>query len=258
MFQNHLLQLLSLVAMEPPALFDADTLRNEKVKVLSALREVSPMHSSRSTVRAQYEGYRTEEGVGNNSTTETYAAMRLFIDNWRWQGVPFYLRSGKHLKKKVSEITVMFRRPPTQILDVQAGRTELFTNRLSILIQPNEGMHLRFLAKVPDEGMLTRPVQMAFNFNEFFGAKAIPDAYDRLLLDAMHGDASLFARSDEIELAWKFIDNIRAGWESEYAPPILSYCRGSWGPSGADELIGRDGRWWVNGDAEDDNVIRGR
>jgi glucose-6-phosphate 1-dehydrogenase len=258
MFQNHLLQLLSLVAMEPPAVFDADTLRNEKVKVLSALREVSPMHSARSTVRAQYEGYRSEEGVGHNSATETYAAMRLFIDNWRWQGVPFYLRSGKHLKEKVSEITVQFRRPPTQILDVQAGRTELFTNRLSILIQPDEGMHLRFLAKVPDEGMQTRPVEMAFNFSESFGKKAIPEAYERLLLDALHGDASLFARSDEIELAWKFIDSIRAGWESEYSPPILNYRKGSWGPSGADELLGRDGCWWVHGDTEDDNVIRGR
>ena len=252
MFQNHLLQLLSLVAMEPPAVFDADTLRNEKVKVLSALREISPEHSARSTVRGQYERYLSESGVGPNSTTETFAAVRLFIDNWRWQGVPFYLRSGKMMKEKISEITVQFRRPPTQILDVQAGKTELFTNRLSIQIQPNEGMHLRFLAKVPDEGMQTRPVEMAFNFRESFGSKAIPEAYERLLLDALNGDASLFARSDEIELAWKFIDSIRDGWESEYAPPMMQYGKGTWGPRAADDLLGRDGRWWGQRSGNDD------
>ena len=257
MFQNHLLQLLALVAMEPPAVFDADTLRNEKVKVLSALREISPEHSPRSTVRGQYEGYLSEEGVERGSATETFAAVKLFIDNWRWQGVPFYLRSGKFLKEKVSEITVQFRRPPTQILDVQAGKTELFTNRLTILIQPNEGMHLRFLTKVPDEGMQTRPVEMAFNFRESFGAKAIPEAYERLLLDALNGDASLFARSDEIELAWKFIDSIREGWEGEYAPPMVKYeveyvgsarCRRSAGARRA--LVGaweRQRRWIDSG-----------
>jgi len=257
MFQNHLLQLLTLVAMEPPAVFDADTLRNEKVKVLSALREISPEHSAHSTVRAQYVGYLSENGVAPSTRTETYAAVRLFIDNWRWQGVPFYLRSGKLLKEKVSEITVQFRRPPTQILDVQAGKTELFTNRLSILIQPNEGMHLRFLAKVPDEGMQTRPVEMAFNFRESFGAKAIPEAYERLLLDALNGDASLFARSDEIELAWKFIGNIREGWEGEYAPPMLQYEKGTWGPRASDDLLGRDGRWWVHESGSDDGSIPG-
>jgi glucose-6-phosphate 1-dehydrogenase len=257
MFQNHLLQLLTLVAMEPPALFDADTLRNEKVKVLSALREISPEHSVRSTVRGQYDGYLSEQGVGQNSTTETFAAVRLFIDNWRWQGVPFYLRSGKSLNEKVSEITIQFRRPPTQILDVQAGKTELFTNRLSILIQPNEGMRLRFLTKVPDKGMQTRPVEMAFNFSESFGAKAIPESYERLLLDAMNGDASLFARSDEIELAWKFIDSIRSGWEGEQAPPMMQYPKGTWGPQAADDLLGRDGRWWVHGSGSDDGPTPG-
>ena len=246
MFQNHLLQLLTLVAMEPPAVFDADTLRNEKVKVLSALREIAPDHSARATVRAQYEGYASENGVKPNSTTETFAAMRLFIDNWRWQGVPFYLRSGKLLMQKTSEVTIQFRRPPTQILDVQAGRTELFTNRLSICIQPHEGMHLRFLAKVPDEGMQTRPVDMDFHYRDSFGVNAIPEAYERLLLDAINGDASLFARSDEIELAWSFVDGVRAGWESDYAPPMLLYKPGTWGPRAADDLLGRDGRWWIN------------
>ena len=258
MFQNHLLQLLTLVAMEPPAVFDADALRNEKVKVLSALREISPEHSARSTVRARYEGYRSENGVSPTSTTETYAALKLFVDNWRWQGVPFYLRSGKLLKEKISEITVQFRRPPTQILDVSAGRTELFTNRLSILIQPDEGMHLRFLAKVPDEGMQTRPVEMDFNFRESFGTKAIPESYERLLLDAFNGDASLFARSDEIELAWKFIDGVQAGWEGEYGPPMLEYGKGTWGPQAADDLLGRDGRWWVHESRIDERKLPGQ
>ena len=243
-FQNHLLQLLTLVAMEPPVAFEADALRNEKVKVLSALRDISPEHSARSTVRAQYEGYQSEQGVKPGSDTETFAAMKLYIDNWRWQGVPFYLRSGKMMKEKSSVITVQFRRPPTQILDVQAGKTELFTNRLGISIQPNEGIHLRFIAKVPDKGMETRPVEMDFNFRDSFGDKAIPEAYERLLLDALNGDASLFARSDEIELAWRFIDSLRAGWESSDAPPLITYAPGSWGPAASDELLGRDGRWW--------------
>jgi glucose-6-phosphate 1-dehydrogenase len=246
MFQNHLLQLLTLVAMEPPVAFEANALRNEKVKVLSALREISPEHSAVATVRAQYEGYAREEGVAPESKTETFAALRLFVDNWRWQGVPFYLRSGKMMKDKASEITVQFRRPPTQILDTQAGRTELFTNRLTICIQPDEGIHLRFIAKVPDQGMQTRPVEMDFDFRSSFGATAIPEAYERLLLDALNGDASLFARSDEIELAWNLIDGIRAGWESEHASPLLLYKPHTWGPAASDDLLGRDGRWWVH------------
>ncbi len=246
MFQNHLLQLLTLVAMEPPVAFEANALRNEKVKVLSAIREISPEHSALSTVRAQYEGYTQQKGVAPNSTTETFAALRVYVDNWRWQGVPFYLRSGKMMKEKASEITVQFRRPPTQILDTQAGRTELFTNRLTICIQPDEGIHLRFIAKVPDQGMVTRPVEMDFDFRNSFGAKAIPEAYERLLLDALNGDASLFARSDEIELAWNFIDGIRAGWEGEHGAPLVSYTPQTWGPAAADDLLGRDGRWWVH------------
>jgi glucose-6-phosphate 1-dehydrogenase len=246
MFQNHLLQLLTLVAMEPPVAFEANALRNEKVKVLRALREISPEHSAIATVRGQYDGYTREKGVAPNSNTETFAALRLFVDNWRWQGVPFYLRSGKMMKDKASEITVQFRRPPTQILDTQAGRTELFTNLLTIRIQPDEGIHLRFIAKVPDQGMETRPVEMDFNFRNSFGIKAIPEAYERLLLDALNGDASLFSRSDEIELSWNLIDGIRAGWESEHAPPLLRYKPQSDGPGAADDLLGRDGRWWIH------------
>jgi glucose-6-phosphate 1-dehydrogenase len=246
MFQNHLLQLMTLVAMEPPTLYDADALRNEKVKVLKSLREIPPEVSAKQTIRGQYAGYTAEPGVNPGSTIETFAAVRVFVDNWRWQGVPFYLRSGKMLKEKSSEIIVQFRRPPTQILDVQAGKTELFTNRLSICVQPDEGMHLRFITKVPDQGLQTRPVDMDFHFKDSFGQHSIPEAYERLLMDALQGDAALFARSDEIETAWQFIDGIRAGWESEYAPPLLQYTPGSWGPDAAEHFLWREGRWWMH------------
>ena len=244
MFQNHLLQLMTLVAMEPPAVVDADSLRNEKAKILTALREVPPEHSRRYTVRGQYRGYTSEEGVNPRSTTETFAALQVYVDNWRWQGVPFYLRSGKRLPEKSSEIIVQFRRPPTQIFDVQAGVTELFTNHLSICIQPDEGMHLRFISKVPDEGMRTRPVDMEFHYRDSFGDGPIPEAYERLLLDALQGDASLFTRGDEIELAWKFIDGVRAGWEGGDGAPLEIYEQGTWGPEGADALLYRERRWW--------------
>ena len=244
MFQNHLLQVLTLVAMEPPAFVDANSLRNEKVKVLTAVREIPPEYSLRHTVRGQYRGYTTEEGVNPASVTETYAAIKVYIDNWRWQGVPFYLRSGKKLREKSSEIIIQFRRPPTQIFDIQAGVTELFTNHLSICIQPDEGIHLRFIAKVPDQGMHTRPVDMEFHYRDSFGSDAIPEAYERLLLDALQGDASLFTRGDEIELAWGFIDGVKRGWEGDGGPPLEIYDQGSWGPAGGDSLLAHDGRWW--------------
>ena len=245
-FQNHLLQILTMVAMEPPVTIQADALRNEKVKVLTALREIPKEHSAEATVRAQYEGYTSEPGVGLHSTTETFAALKVFIDNWRWQGVPFYLRSGKMMKDKSSEITIQFHRPPTQIFNVQTDKTESFTNRLTIRIQPDEGIHLRFIAKVPNQGMQTSPVEMDFHFRDSFGINAIPDAYERLLLDALNGDASLFARGDEIELAWKFIDGVHSGWESEFAPPLLSYKPNTWGPDAANNLLRPDGRWWIH------------
>lgn len=246
MFQNHLMQLLTLVAMEPPAVYGADALRNEKVKVLTSLRVISPEESMVDTVRAQYEGYRSEDGVAPDSRTETFAALKIGIDNWRWQGVPFYLRSGKMLRKKTTGILVMFRRPPTQVLDVSNGSSELFTNRLSICIQPDEGFHLRFITKVPDEGMKTRPVNMNFHYRDSFGSTPIPDAYERLLVDALNGDASLFARHDEIERSWEFMDGVRSGWEGEGGAPLLTYGRGSWGPEASEMLLRRDGRWWID------------
>jgi glucose-6-phosphate 1-dehydrogenase len=245
MFQNHLLQLVTLVAMEPPALLDADSLRDEKVKVLMSLRDIAPEHSALHTVRAQYDGYRSEEGVAADSTTETFAAIRLYIDNWRWQGVPFYLRSGKLMKENASEIIIQFRRPPTQIFDTQTGSTELYTNRLSICIQPDEGIHLRFITKQSDQGMKTHPVTMDFQDAETHNGHPSPGAYERLLLDAMNGDASLFTRSDEIELAWRFIDGIEAAWQSDYAPPLQTYAPHTWGPTASDDMLGRDGHWWI-------------
>jgi glucose-6-phosphate 1-dehydrogenase len=239
MFQNHLLQLLCLVAMEPPASFSADALRNEKVKVLGSIRPVTPEN----TVRAQYEGYRDSEGVAPGSETPTYAALKLFVDNWRWQGVPFYLRSGKALANKVSEIVVEFKCPP----HLMFGNVEedcFAANILSVCIQPDEGIHLRFEAKVPGSYQETRSVDMEFHYRSSFGDGVLPDAYERLLLDALNGDAALFTRSDEIETAWRLIDPILQAWENGDGPSLVTYRRGSSGPAESDQFMARDGRIW--------------
>jgi len=245
MFQNHLLQLLSLVAMEPPASFKADAVRNEKVKVLSSVRPIN----IQDTVRAQYEGYRDADGVAPNSQTPTYAALKLFIDNWRWQGVPFYLRSGKALGTKVSEIVIQFRTPPHLMFDLPMER-EVAPNVLSLGIQPDEGVHFTFQAKVPDAAQDMRAVDMEFHYSSTFGNGALPDAYERLLLDALRGDASLFIRSDEIERAWELMDAVLQGWQSPDAPPLTTYEAGTWGPEAADALLNQDGRRWLEGHAE--------
>lgn len=244
MFQNHLLQLLCLVAMEPPAKFDAEGLRNEKVKVLRAIR--SPFIGD--TVRAQYQGYVESPGVAPDSTTPTYALLKLFVDNWRWQDVPFYLRSGKALKRKTSEIAVQFRRPPTLLFDMPRGR-KLTPNILSLCIQPDEGIHLKFETKVPNSSEI-QSVDMEFHYRSSFKGTALPDAYERLLLDALLGDATLFTHEKEIELSWKLIDQVIAGWEGPNAPPLVSYARGSWGPEEADLLLADDGRIWRLGCGE--------
>jgi glucose-6-phosphate 1-dehydrogenase len=231
--------------MEPPVSVEANALRDEKVKVLMGIREIPEELSARFTVRGQYNGYRAEPGVDPGSSTETFSAIQFFIDNWRWQGVPFYLRSGKMLKEKLSEIVIRFRRPPLQMFDVLSGSTELSTNHLSISIQPDEGIHLRFLAKVPDGGMTMRPAEMNFHFGDSFQGAPMPESYERLLLDVMNGDASLFARNDEIALAWRLMDSIRRGWEGESAPVLQSYERGSWGPVDSDRLLWKGGRWWM-------------
>jgi glucose-6-phosphate 1-dehydrogenase len=238
MFQNHLLQLLTLVAMEPPAPYNADTLRNEKVKVLSATRSIELAN----TVRAQYEDYRTAKGVAPDSQTPTYAALKLYIDNWRWQGVPFYLRSGKTLAKKQSEIVIVFKRPPLVMFGLVNNR---FSNVLSILVQPDEGIHLTFEAKVPDSSQEMRTVDLEFHYRDAFADRAIPDAYERLLLDALHSDPLLFARNDEIIQAWRLMDPILQSWATPAASPLVTYAKGSWGPKEADRLLAREGHRWL-------------
>jgi glucose-6-phosphate 1-dehydrogenase len=240
MFQNHLLQLLTFTAMEPPALFEANALRDEKVKVLQAVQ--TPTRS----VRGQYRGYRDEPEVAGESQTPTYAALQLMVNNWRWRGVPFYLRSGKRLAAKTTEIAIQFKCVPHLMFPVPPGQ-RITPNVLSLCIQPAEGIRLRFETKEPGAGMRTRSVNMTFHYAEDFGASVLPDAYERLLLDAVQGDASLFARADEIELAWKLIDPILTGREPLDAPPLAFYEPGSWGPSEADDLLAQDGWIWHHG-----------
>ena len=228
--------------MEPPASFNADALRNEKVKVFQSIRPIEPEN----TIRAQYEGYLNEPGVTMGSQTATYAALKLHIDNWRWQGVPFYLRSGKGLALKASEIVVVFKCPPHLMFG--GLEEECFSpNALSLCIQPDEGIHLKFEAKVPGSTRETQSVDMEFHYRSSFGDGALPDAYERLLLDALNGDASLFTRSDEIEAAWQLIDPILESWEAPAAPPLVTYPTGSMGPHEADQFLMRDERWWWTG-----------
>ncbi|MBC7878138.1 MAG: glucose-6-phosphate dehydrogenase (NADP(+)), partial [Anaerolineales bacterium] len=242
MFQNHLLQLLTLVGMEPPSSFSAQHLRNEKVKVLNAIQPMTPEQVSTHTVRAQYKGYRDEPEVKLNSTTPTYAALRLFINNWRWKGVPFYLRSGKHLAEKQSQIIIQFKEPPLAMFPMQTMKS----NILVLYLQPDEGVHLRFEAKAPDTVAETRSVDMEFHYAEAFGQTAIPESYERLLLDALQGDASLFTRADEVETAWSLIDPILQTWETHQTPPLAVYKPGSWGPPEGNDLLARNGRRWLN------------
>lgn len=244
MFQNHLLQLLTTTAMEPPARFTADAVRSEKVKVLEAVRPMSAESVRRNTIRGQYQGYRQQEGVAADSQTATFAAVKLEIDNWRWQGVPFYLRSGKALDCRTTQIVIQFRQPPHRVFESSHCRLSE-SNRLVIHIQPAEGIQLHFQTKVPDAGMQMRLTDLDFRFDEAF-QKALPEAYERLLLDVMTGDASLFARSDEVELAWGIIDPILAAWQQNQQPPLANYDRGMWGPLASWEWMQAQGRQWLD------------
>ena len=247
MIQNHLLQVLCIVAMEPPISMDADSLRNKKAEVLKAVRRWTPGEASSHAVRGQYRGYRDETGVSPGSTTPTYAALRLYIDNWRWQGVPFYLRSGKALSEKVSEVVIEFRRPPHHLFSGEISR-ELSPNMLSVLIEPDEGVHLDFEVKVPDRGMDMEQMSMEFHYDSAFAGQTIPEAYQRLLQDALEGDASLFIRSDQIEEAWRIVDPLIAAWEDPYPDsPLHPYEPGSQGPEAAAHLLAADGRSWLTG-----------
>jgi glucose-6-phosphate 1-dehydrogenase len=220
--------------MEPPAAFNARALRDEKVKVLQAVRPIS----LQDVVLGQYREYQDEKGVALDSKTPTFVALKLYVDNWRWRGVPFYLRSGKRLRRKATGITLQFRPVPHLLFP---ENVDLVANSLSLCVQPNEGMHLVFQTKVPGAGMQTAPVDMEFHYGARFGAHALPEAYERLLLDALQGDASLFARSDEIELAWGLTDPLTV----ERKPDI--YASGSHGPDSADALLAREGHRWLIG-----------
>ncbi len=245
MIQNHLLQVLSLVAMEPPTTLDADALRDKKVEVLRAVRQWSPNEAARAAVGAQYQGYLDESGVPPSSNTPTFVAMRLHIDNWRWQGVPFYLRSGKAMTEKASTVAIRFRRPPHTIFPLPQGM-EIPRNDLLLCLQPDEGIHLRFQTKVPDQGMSMRTADMEFHYGETFGDQDLPEAYERLLQDALEGDPTLFIRGDHIEEAWRIVDPLLYAWEhlrDQY--PLVDYPRGSWGPERSQVLLARDGKVWA-------------
>jgi glucose-6-phosphate 1-dehydrogenase len=248
--QNHVMELLSFVTMEPPVSFEASAVRAEKVKVWRAIQPIHPAD----TVRGQYGpgtidgktviGYRQEDRVHPRSQTETYAALRLEIENWRWAGVPFYIRAGKRLAKRVTEITVQFKKPPLLLFKGKDGsKADVQPNIISMRIQPDEGITLRFGAKVPGQGMNISPVNMDFSYAESFG-KSSANGYERLLLDAMLGDATLFAHRDGVEATWALITPILKAWAEKPVKDFPNYAAGTWGPTAADALLEVEGRKW--------------
>ena len=252
MIQNHMMQLLTLVAMEPPPDFAPNSVRDEKAKVLRSIRPCTPEEVGRVAVRGQYgrgfvggretPAYREEKGVSPNSTTETFAAIRFTIDNWRWAGVPFYVRTGKNLAKRATEIAILFRRTPHLIFR-QAPTDQVESNVLALRIQPDEGITLKFEAKLPGQSMNIRPVSMDFRYGSTFGPH-LSSAYERLLLDCMVGDPTLFDRIDSVELAWSLVQPFLDRWSSTDGGPIPTYASGSWGPAEADALLARENRRW--------------
>jgi len=252
MVQNHMLQVLSLVTMEPPVSLEAEAVRDEKVKLLKSIRALTPDDVAQQVVRGQYfagsvdgeprPGYRQETKVKPNSNVETYVAIKLFIDNWRWSGVPFYLRTGKNLPQSASEVRIQFRRTPNVLFAAQCG-DKLDANALTLRLQPNEGISLHFNGKVPGMSLAVRPVRMHFSYNAEFGAYT-PEAYERLLLEAFAGDATLFIRRDEVETAWGIVDSIRAGWQNKPLTNREFYAAGTWGPIAADDLLAESGHVW--------------
>ena len=252
MFQNHLLQLYSLVAMDPPVVFDSEAVGAEKIKVLRATRQIPLSELDQWAVRGQFgqgwvqgeyiKGYREEEDTDPRSNRETFAALKLHIDNWRWEGVPFYLRSGKSMAKKVTEIAIQFKRVPHLLFGLMPADT-VNPNAIVIRVQPNEGFSLQFRVKSPGQTIRVQPVSMNFDYESLFNGEA-PPAYETLLLDIMRGDRTLFAHSEWIEYAWGLITPIIEAWDSSPASNFPNYEAGSWGPPEADALIARDGRSW--------------
>jgi glucose-6-phosphate 1-dehydrogenase len=252
MFQNHLLQLLCMTAMEPPVGLDADSVRDEKGKLLKSVRPVAAEEVAAAAVRGQYGpgrmdgeevvGYRQEPGVAKNSPTVTYAAIRFFIDNWRWEGVPFYLRSGKRLAKRITEVAIQFKRPPLLLFKSHAVE-DVSPNVLVMRIQPDEGVSLTFEVKPPGHDMIIRPLSLDFSYEEAFG-NSPPEAYEALLEDCIEGDSTLFTRHDWVELAWSLVDPIIQVWNLSRPRNFPNYETGSWGPKEADEFMVREGRRW--------------
>ncbi len=252
MIQNHTMQLLALTAMEPPVSLDAEAVRDEKVKVLQAIQPLT-LGPDGDTARAQYApgmvggkmvpGYLEEPGIAADSATETYAALRLSINNWRWQGVPFYLRSGKRLARRVSEIAIQFKRPPGTLFAAAGERFALSPNTLSFLIQPDEGLSLVLNGKVPGLETRTQPVKMSFRYAATYGSDT-PEAYERLVLDALTGDGTLFIRGDEAEASWKLCTPVLDSWRESGRQDMDTYAAGSWGPNAADTLLARHGHQW--------------
>jgi len=252
MFQNHILQLLALTAMEAPTSFSANPVRDEKVKIFRVLRPLTGQDAIENTLRAQYVagidgeervlGYKDEPGVAPESLTETYLAARLYVDNWRWAGVPFYIRSGKRLPRRITEVAIQFKQVPLSLFGWKnlAGAG---SNVLVLNIQPDEGITLRFGAKAPGPINQIQPVSMDFNYAEAFGGEP-PEAYERLLFDCMIGDATLFTRTDEVRCAWAFTTEIIKGWSANPIQRLPIYEAGTWGPQQADQFIARDGHQW--------------
>ncbi len=244
MFQNHLLQLMTFTAMEAPARFEADAIRDEKVKVLRSIRIMEPQEVYNDTIRGQYRKYRDEPGVPPDSETATFGAVKLHIDNWRWQGVPFLLRSGKAMSCRTTQIVIQFRQAPHMMFE-GGPRAAFQSNRLVLQVQPAEGIQLHFETKVPDAGMKLRMTDLNFNFRDRFSV-GMPEAYERLLLDVMLGDASLFSRADEVELAWSIVDPIQRGWQSPGWPPLALYEAGGWGPPNSVHWMCLQNREWFD------------
>jgi len=254
MVQNHLLQILSLLAMEPPADLSADSVRDEKLKVIKALKPITRQNVKDKTVRGQYAdgylnglavpGYLNEEGANANSGTETFVAIKAEIDNWRWAGVPFYLRTGKRMPKKHSEIVVHFKQQPHNIFS--ESYTDLPSNKLTIRLQPDEGVELEMMNKIPGiaSQMQIHENKLDLSFSKAYDNQRVVDAYERLLLEVVNGNQSLFVRRDEVEAAWQWADGIIAAWQSTNEAP-KSYAAGSWGPVSSISLIARDDRQWV-------------
>ncbi len=254
MMQNHLLQVLALMAMEPPVSLEAECIRDEKVKLLKSIRPLRRSDIATQIVRGQYfagqldgqprPGYRQEPKVKPESNVETYVAAKLFVDNWRWSGVPFYLRTGKNLPLSASEVRVQFRPTPSVLFAAQCG-PKLDANAITLRLQPNEGISLRFNGKIPGTSLRVRPVRMSFSYDSEFGAYT-PEAYERLLLEAVAGDATLFIRRDEVETAWGIVDSIRTAWDGQPLSNREFYAAGTWGPVAADDLLAQSGHAWRN------------